>query len=117
MNNEIDYPIHTKDEDCTVDPETLECTICQVYHGDPCEKCGGTGFHKGKCLIVSCAKPDVGEFIEIPTRQTAGIVVAVESAWHGPDSAFRAMIQEYPEQSVHNCRWYHLEPGDFRIVG
>ena len=37
---------HTKDADCTVDPETLLCQGCGVYHGDPCEQCGGAGFHR-----------------------------------------------------------------------
>ena len=40
---------HTKDEDCTVDPETQCCTVCGVGHGDPCEFCGGRGFHMDNC--------------------------------------------------------------------
>lgn len=40
---------HTKDEDCTVDPVTLSCTVCGVMHWEPCPKCGGRGFHRAGC--------------------------------------------------------------------
>ena len=40
---------HEKDQDCTVDPKTWCCTVCGVYHGDPCWVCGGRGFHKPGC--------------------------------------------------------------------
>lgn len=39
---------HTKDSDCTLD-DTCMCIVCGVYHGDPCPKCGGRGFHKPGC--------------------------------------------------------------------
>lgn len=40
---------HTKDSDCTVDLETLCCTICGVDHSGECLDCGGRGFHKPEC--------------------------------------------------------------------
>lgn len=40
---------HSKDSDCTVDPETGECVECHVWHDDPCPDCGGRGFHKEDC--------------------------------------------------------------------
>lgn len=42
---------HTKDSDCTVDPETLLCIECGVMHdpGSLCQDCGGCGFHKETC--------------------------------------------------------------------
>lgn len=36
---------HTKDLDCTLDEHGEECTVCGVWHGDPCLDCGGRGFH------------------------------------------------------------------------
>lgn len=44
--------MHTKDEDCTVDPETGCCSVCGVLHGDPCPCCGGSGFHKDGCSEI-----------------------------------------------------------------
>ena len=46
---------HSSDPDCAghVDPETGECSVCHVLHGDPCPSCGGRGYHAGDC-------PDVG---------------------------------------------------------
>ena len=37
---------HTQDSDCSVDPVTDLCTVCGVHHGEPCEHCGGRGFHR-----------------------------------------------------------------------
>ncbi len=34
---------HTTDSDCTI--VDGECAICLVVHGDPCLRCGGTGYH------------------------------------------------------------------------
>ena len=39
---------HTKDSDCTLDDRDT-CTVCGVYHGDPCEFCGQRGFHMENC--------------------------------------------------------------------
>lgn len=44
---------HTKDSDCTVDPETLLCFECGVMHDEEgCYDCGGRGFHKPTCPIL-----------------------------------------------------------------
>jgi hypothetical protein len=43
---------HSRDSDCTVDPKTDSCKTCGVYHGDPCPRCGGRGFHKPKCSTL-----------------------------------------------------------------
>jgi len=40
---------HLQDSDCTVDPETLLCSVCGVDHGGECIDCGGRGFHKPNC--------------------------------------------------------------------
>jgi len=47
---QVDEVLHTKDEDCDVDPETNNCRVCGVYHGDPCAVCGGRGFHRPWCM-------------------------------------------------------------------
>lgn len=40
---------HRQDEDCTVDPGNGLCRWCNVWHGDPCDGCGGRGFHRTWC--------------------------------------------------------------------
>ena len=40
---------HTKDSDCDVNPETMMCRECGVYHGLHCMACGGGGFHAPDC--------------------------------------------------------------------
>jgi hypothetical protein len=40
---------HTKDTDCTIDPDTMCCIVCGVSHGSPCEACRGSGFHADGC--------------------------------------------------------------------
>lgn len=42
---------HTKDEDCTLGPDDC-CTMCGVYHGEPCPQCDGRGFHREGCLAA-----------------------------------------------------------------
>lgn len=42
---------HHTDSDCTLDPETDCCIVCAVYHGEPCEVCGGRGYHVSQCPI------------------------------------------------------------------
>ena len=42
---------HTTDSDCTLDLDNV-CTVCGVYHGDPCTMCGGKGFHNGDCPVL-----------------------------------------------------------------
>jgi hypothetical protein len=39
---------HTKDSDCTLDADG-SCIDCGVYHGEPCDVCGGRGFHVAEC--------------------------------------------------------------------
>ena len=43
---------HSKDSDCTVNPETLCCDVCGVAHGDECLDCGGRGYHKPGCESI-----------------------------------------------------------------
>jgi hypothetical protein len=41
---------HTKDSDCTLDPQTHECIYCRVWHGGPpCPDCGQYGYHRNLC--------------------------------------------------------------------
>lgn len=44
---------HTKDTDCTVDPDTLCCTVCGVDHSEECLECGQRGYHAETCPIRS----------------------------------------------------------------
>jgi hypothetical protein len=39
---------HMKDSDCTLD-DNLICTVCGVWHGEPCQECEGKGFHLDTC--------------------------------------------------------------------
>jgi hypothetical protein len=41
--------MHHHDTDCTISPADDCCAGCGVYHGDPCEDCGGRGFHESAC--------------------------------------------------------------------
>jgi hypothetical protein len=36
---------HTKDSDCTIDPETDCCLECFAWHAEPCRECGGRAYH------------------------------------------------------------------------
>lgn len=47
---------HERDEDCDVDQTTSTCRVCGVYHGDPCEKCSGRGFHRDNCPLSDATK-------------------------------------------------------------
>lgn len=42
---------HTTDTDCRLDDEDC-CVGCGVYHGAPCAKCGGRGFHAEACAGI-----------------------------------------------------------------
>lgn len=51
---EEDPDAHVADSDCAPYLDTLtgdgnECSVCGVYHGDPCPQCNGRGFHKLDC--------------------------------------------------------------------
>jgi hypothetical protein len=39
---------HSRDSDCSLGPDDL-CITCHVYHGDPCQDCGGRGYHTSNC--------------------------------------------------------------------
>ena len=39
---------HIRDEDCTLGWDDC-CVACGVHHADPCERCGGRGFHREAC--------------------------------------------------------------------
>jgi hypothetical protein len=56
---------HTKDADCTVDPDTDVCAICGVERGDPCAACGGRSFHTDDhCPLTESNYVDTGDLIE-----------------------------------------------------
>jgi len=43
---------HVHDSQCTVDPETLCCTVCGVYHSAAqCTGCGQRAFHLPACTM------------------------------------------------------------------
>jgi hypothetical protein len=48
---------HIKDTDCILD-DTNTCTVCHVYHGEPCPECGQRGYHLETCSLcdVDCSK-------------------------------------------------------------
>ncbi len=51
MTITIEKKEHIQDSDCTLD-STDTCIACGVYHGEPCTRCGGRGFHKAGCSEV-----------------------------------------------------------------
>lgn len=46
---------HSQDSDCceSIDIQTDTCTVCHVYHGDPCLDCGARAYHKPTCPRLS----------------------------------------------------------------
>lgn len=42
-------PLHERDEECTIDPETEMCRVCGVDHSGQCPACLGRGFHTSNC--------------------------------------------------------------------
>jgi hypothetical protein len=46
-----DKPTHDKDEDCEGTIVDDCCTICGVGHGDPCQECSSTGYHREGCSL------------------------------------------------------------------
>jgi hypothetical protein len=40
--------VHRTDSDCALD-DNNGCTVCHVYHGDPCPSCGKRAFHADRC--------------------------------------------------------------------
>ncbi len=69
---------HMRNEDCTVDPGTYCCSICDVSHGDPCAECGGRGFHRDSCGEL-CEATDADECRMIRERLVAGESDAIPS--------------------------------------
>lgn len=72
---------HTKDSDCTVDPETGLCIECGVCHtlGD-CPECGGKGYH-----VDGCSEMDESVFesiVCIGCLENARYAGTLESATH-----------------------------------
>jgi len=48
---------HTKDSDCTVDPNTGACIFCHVGHIDTCFECGQHAYHLDTCSEVNAIAP------------------------------------------------------------
>ena len=67
--------MHEQDCDCTVDPETNCCTVCGVEHSDPCDVCGGRGFHKFDCSKNETGRPT----IDMETLKQAEEVIYIDS--------------------------------------
>ena len=40
---------HSHDADCAGHITDDSCTVCGVWHGDPCATCGGRGYHAAGC--------------------------------------------------------------------
>jgi hypothetical protein len=58
---------------------------------------------------------EVGDFIEVMAWRVTGCVVELGTPMHGAEDAIRVLLMESPEDEV--GRWYHLEPGQFKVVG
>ena len=59
------HRVHQYDSDCTLDGNDM-CTVCGVWHGDPCPACGQRGYHMATCseleseeTICLCGAPMV----------------------------------------------------------
>jgi hypothetical protein len=65
-----DAPVHTRDSDCDVDPCSSCCRVCGVLHGEPCEECGGAGYH-----VPGCSDPDA---FWAPTEKKPAALVTTE---------------------------------------
>jgi hypothetical protein len=63
------------------------------------------------------SKPEIGEFIEIPSWKTFGMVIGIQPPMYGSDDAIRVLIEEYPGQRIGDCKWFHLEPGQYTLEG
>lgn len=66
---------HSQDSDCTVNPETLLCEVCGVYHGeDACPDCGGRGFHKPTCeTLLRYQQEEEQHFSEPDHDESCGV--------------------------------------------
>lgn len=56
---------HENDVDCTVDPETMLCTVCMVDHSETCPDCEGRGFHRPTCPAL-LTEVDQSELNQLP---------------------------------------------------
>lgn len=57
---------HRQDGECTVGPDGL-CTDCNALHDEPCQDCGGRGYHR-----VGCVVPDSDDRHDLMVWETTG---------------------------------------------
>jgi hypothetical protein len=60
--------------------------------------------------------PTVGDFIEIPAWEVEGCIINIRAAMFGSDAAIEVLLQTYPDQPAAKCRWYRLEPSEYRVL-
>ena len=59
----------------------------------------------------------IDEMISVPAWKTFGMVVGQRPATLGSDNCVDVLLQEHPEQSAGTCKWYHLEPNEYELIG
>ena len=79
-------PIHERDEQCTVDPQTELCTGCGVDHSATCPECAGRGFHKPGCSLSDVP----ARFTDQPFEEHREIIFpGWLQAWGFEDTSYR----------------------------
>lgn len=58
----------------------------------------------------------VGEFIEVPAWNRAGMVIDQRAPDGGPEGTVCVRLQVRPDQYRADCIWYTLQPGTFDVV-
>lgn len=107
MTREDEMSEHTKDSDCTVGDDGL-CIECGVDHSDPCENCGGAGFHKPDCISI-------GDFVEVPAWDVIGCVMEMRPPTMGSDDAKEIRLQLDCDAPESEWKWFRVEPGEYRV--
>lgn len=76
---------HTCDEDCApyidFDDIGTVCTVCHVMHGEPCQECGGRGYHRPMCSDSEPA--DELQLLEVDSAATAESIARRAAVHHG----------------------------------
>lgn len=80
-----EQPIHEKDTDCVVDPETNCCIECGVEHGARCFSCLQRAFHTPGCRFSdACPYTDADECAMARERSVAGTDAPIPSCPEHP---------------------------------
>ena len=88
---------HTCDEDCAphidFDDHGTVCTVCHVMHGEPCQECGGRGYHRPTC---SDSEPSADlQLLTVDSARTADAIARRAAVNHGTTPAqIAAFLQD-----------------------